>query len=82
MGGRDELIASEGLLPAPNRVLGFEFRTKPDNLSFAREGTSFDVFATYAIDHHLTAAAAYADLGKVATFPKQRGILISLQGSF
>lgn len=73
---------SAGLLATPNLALGVEFRTKPNNLSFARESGSFDLFAAAAFGHHLTATAAYVDLGDIATFHRQRGFLVSLQGSF
>lgn len=73
---------SAGLLATPNLALGVEFRSKPNNLSFARESGSLDLFAAAAIGHHLTATAAYVDLGDIATFHRQRGFLVSLQGSF
>lgn len=73
---------SAALLPLPNVVLGVEFRTKPDNLSFAHEGANVDLFAATAIGHHLTATFAYVDLGDIATYRRQRGFLVSVQGSF
>lgn len=73
---------SAALLVKPNIALGVEARTKPNNLSFARESASFDLFAATEIGHHLTATAAYVDLGDIATFRRQRGFLASLQGSF
>lgn len=73
---------SAALLPLPNVVLGVEFRTKPNNLGFAHEGANVDLFAAIAIGHHLTATFAYVDLGDIATFRRQRGFLVSLQGSF
>lgn len=63
-------------------VIGGEYRTKPDNLSFAREDDWFDVFAVFAINRNLTVTAAYADLGSVATATGQRGALLSLQTAF
>ncbi|MEH6790677.1 DUF3034 family protein [Parasphingorhabdus sp.] len=63
-------------------VIGGEYRTKPDNLSFAREDDWFDAFAAFAITRNLTVTAAYADLGSVATADKQRGALFSLQAAF
>ncbi|KQM96705.1 hypothetical protein ASE78_12120 [Sphingomonas sp. Leaf25] len=63
-------------------VVGAEYRSKPSNLAIAREDDWADAFAAYGINRHLTATIAYADLGSVATFEKQRGVLFQLQGSF
>jgi hypothetical protein len=72
---------SAALMVSPRLVLGGEYRTKPDNLGFARESDAFDLFAAWAIGHHLTLTAAYVDLGDIATFRNQRGLFLSLQGS-
>ena len=48
-------------------AIGGEFRSKPDNLGIAREDDWVDAFAAYAINRHVTATLAYADLGSVAT---------------
>ena len=63
-------------------VAGAEYRTKPSNLAIAREDDWWDAFAAYSIDRHLTATIAYTDLGSIATFDDQRGVLFQLQGSF
>jgi len=63
-------------------VIGAEYRTKPSNLSIAREDDWWDVFAAYGLNRNLTASVAYTDLGSIATFDEQRGVLIQLQGSF
>ena len=63
-------------------VIGGEYRTKPDNLSIATEDDWYDLFAAYAINRNLTVAAAYVDLGSVATSEEQRGGLVSLRASF
>ncbi|MDI1296577.1 MAG: DUF3034 family protein [bacterium] len=65
-----------------NMVVGAEVRTKPDNLGVAREDDWVDVFAALAINRHLTATIAYADLGAIATVKGQRGVLLSLQTAF
>ena len=62
-------------------VLGAEARTKPDNLGLG-EDNWFDLFAAYAITDNLTVTAAYADLGTIATFEKQRGAFLSAQIAF
>lgn len=63
-------------------AVGAEFRSKPDNLGIAREDDWFDVFAAYAINRHVTATVAYADLGSIATVKNQRGVLFQLQAGF
>ncbi len=73
---------SAALMVTPRLVIGGEYRTKPDNLGFARENAAYDVFAALAVGHHATLTAAYTDLGSVATFARQRGLFLSLQGSF
>ena len=73
---------SVGWLLSRNLVIGAEYRTKPDNLSFAQEDDWFDVYAAYAINKHLSVTAAWADLGSIATFDDQRGFYLSLQAGF
>ena len=73
---------SVGYLLSPNLVVGAEYRTKPDNLGFAREDDWFDIYAAYAVNKHLSVTAAYADLGSIATFEDQRGLYLSLQVGF
>lgn len=62
-------------------VIGAEFRSKPDNLGLG-EDNWFDLFAAYALTDNLTVTAAYADLGSIATFEKQRGGFLSAQLAF
>lgn len=63
-------------------AIGGEYRRKPDNLGIAREDDWYDVFAAYAVNRHLTATIAYADLGSIATVKNQRGVFLSLQASY
>ncbi len=63
-------------------VVGAEYRSKPNNLAIAREDDWADVFVAYGVNRHVTATVAYADLGSIATFEKQRGVLVQPQGSF
>lgn len=73
---------SVGWLVSRNLVVGAEYRTKPDNLSFAEEDDWFDVYAAYALNKHLSVTAAWTDLGSIATFEEQRGLYLSLQAGF
>lgn len=63
-------------------AVGGEYRRKPDNLGIAREDDWYDVFAAYAVNRHITATVAYADLGSIATVKNQRGVFLSLQAAY
>jgi hypothetical protein len=73
---------SAAWLASPRLAFGAEYRTKPNNLAFAKEDDAYDVFAAYAINKHLSVTAAYVDLGDIATIKNQRGAYISLQAGF
>lgn len=73
---------SVGYLLSRNLVVGAEYRTKPDNLGFAKEDDWVDVYAAWALNRHLSVTAAYVDLGSIATFQDQRGFYLSLQAGF
>jgi hypothetical protein len=86
-GGRNDAYSPQvegslGYLVSKRFLVGAEYRTKPDNLAFAREDDWFDLFAAYAFNKHLSATLAYADLGSIATFAGQRGLYLSLQAGF
>jgi hypothetical protein len=76
---RPQFEGSAGLLLKRNLLVGAEYRTKPDNLGFAREQDAYDLFAAWALTHTFTLTAAYVDLGSIATVRKQRGAFLSLQ---
>lgn len=63
-------------------VVGAEYRSKPSNLAIAREDDWADAFVAWGVNRHVTATVAYTDLGSIATFDKQRGVLFQLQGTF
>ena len=73
---------SAGILLTRRLLVGAEYRFHPDNLAFAREDDWFDIFAAFAINEHVSIAAAYADLGSIATFDDQRGLYLSIQAGF
>lgn len=73
---------SAGMLLTRRLLVGAEYRTKPDNLGFAGEDDSYDLFAAWAFTRNLSVTAAYADLGDIATVRRQRGAFLSLQGAF
>lgn len=65
-----------------NLAFGVDYRTKPDNLGFAREDDAFDVFGAWFINKHVSLTAAYVDLGTIALQDDQRGAYFSLQFGF
>jgi hypothetical protein len=69
-------------LASKRLAIGAEYRTKPNNLAFAKEDDWADVFVAYAVNKHLSVTAAYVDLGDIATFRDQRGLYLSLQAGF
>lgn len=73
---------SAGVLLSRSLLVGAEYRTRPDNLRFAREQDAVDAFAAWAVHRRLTLTAAYVDLGDIATVRRQRGAFLSLQGAF
>jgi len=73
---------SAGYLVSKRLLVGAEYRSKPDNLGFAKESDWSDVFVAYAFSKTLSVTAAYADLGDIATFKNQRGLYVSLQAGF
>ncbi len=77
-----ELEGSLGYLLTKQLVIGGEYRTKPDNLGFAKEDDWWDLFAAYAVNKHLSVTLAYANLGDIATFKNQDGLYVSLQAGF
>ncbi len=58
---------------------GFEIRTKPNNLGFAREDNAGDVFISYFLNKNLSATLAYLYMGDVATRTNQNGPYFSIQ---
>lgn len=79
-----EVMAEVGAGVFINRqwLVGAEYRQKPDNLSFAREGDWWDMFVAWVPDRRLAVTAAFVNLGDVAGLTDQQGAYLSLQGSF
>jgi len=78
---RPEFEGSAGFLLSRHLLVGGEYRTKPSNLTFAKENAAHDLFIAWSPVRHLTATAAYVDLGDIATVTRQRGAFLSLQVS-
>ena len=77
-----EFEASAAYMLSKSLAIGGEYRTKPDNLSFAREQNAYDAFVAWAPTKYVSLTAAYVALGDIATFKNQRGAYLSLQVGF
>lgn len=77
-----EFEGSAAYLVTRKIAVGAEYRTKPDNLGFAREQNAYDAFAAWAPNKYVSLTLAYVSLGDVATFRNQRGVYVSLQAGF
>lgn len=74
-----QVEASAAYLFSKRFAVGAEFRTKPSNLSIAKEQDAWDVFAAYFFSKNLSATIAYADMGNIVVRNHQRGAYLSLQ---
>lgn len=79
---RPEVEASAAVLLSRNVAVGVEYRTKPDNLRFARESDWFDAFIAWFPTKNVSATIAYVDLGSIAGRKNQSGVYASLQLGF
>jgi hypothetical protein len=77
-----EVEVSAGYMLSRHVIVGAEYRTKPNNLGFAREQNVYDAYVAWAPTKYVSLTAAYVDLGDIATFVRQRGYYLSLQGGF
>ncbi|MEP6898800.1 MAG: DUF3034 family protein [Rhodanobacter sp.] len=73
---------SLAILFNPRWAAGLEYRQKPDHLNFAREDNAADAFLAWFPSKRLALVAACVNLGSVAGLERQRGVYLSLQGSF
>ena len=79
---RPQFELSAAYLVSRKVAIGVEYRSKPDNLSIAREDAWKDVFVAFAPTRHVSLTVAYADLGNIVIRDKQRGVYASLQVGF
>lgn len=77
-----QVEGSAAYLVSRRLAIGFEARSKPDNLTFAKEEAAYDAFVAFAFSKTVSLVVAYADLGDIATFRNQRGVYASLQAGF
>ncbi|MFV7770387.1 DUF3034 family protein [Shewanella marisflavi] len=72
---------SAALLLTDNLAIGYEYRQKPDQLSFATEDDWQDIFLAWFVNKHLSIVTAYTDLGSIAGYENQQGWYISIEGA-
>lgn len=83
IGGRHINIESSfGFFINKKTAIGFDFREKQSNLSFASEDNWRDIFIAWIPNRNLSIVAAYVDLGSVASLKDQKGYYISVTGGF
>ncbi|NNU16445.1 DUF3034 family protein [Parvularcula sp. ZS-1/3] len=69
-------------LLSPKLAVGAEYRSKPDNLGFAKEEHAYDVFGAYFFNKNASLTLAYVQLGSIALQDEQGGTYLSLQLGF
>lgn len=79
---KPQIEASVAYLLSKNWAVGAEYRTKPNNLGFAREQNAYDLFTAYFLNKNAAITLAYLDLGDIATRRAQSGAYVSLQLGF
>ncbi|QYJ84670.1 DUF3034 family protein [Shewanella mesophila] len=72
---------SAALLLTDNLAIGYEYRQKPDPLSFATEDDWQDIFLAWFVNKHLSVVTAYTNLGSIAGYENQQGWYISIEGA-
>jgi hypothetical protein len=77
-----QLEGSVVWLAARDLAFGAEYRSKPDNLSFAKETNAWDAFVAWFPSKHASVTLAYVDLGPIARQRSQNGVYLSLQVGF
>lgn len=79
---RAEFEGSAAYLINRHLAVGIEYRSKPDNLGFAKEDDWADLFVAYFPTKNISVTAAYVDLGDIATRKDERGVYFSVQAGF
>jgi len=77
-----EFEGSAAYLLSRKTAIGFEYRTKPNNLRFAAENRWLDVFIAYFPTRNVSLTLAAVDLGDIALQRRQRAVYVSLQAGF
>ena len=83
--GKGHSVQFEGsavYLLSPGFAVGFDYRTKPDNLAFAEEDDAMAAYIVWLPSKHVTVTGALTDLGDIALQGGQQGFYLSLQLGF
>jgi hypothetical protein len=84
-GGDNRSLQFEGsaaYLLSRHFVVGVDYRTKPDNLAFAKEGDAVAAYLAWLPGKHVTLTAAVVDMGDIALQGGQQGFYLSAQVGF
>jgi len=63
-------------------IIGFDYRSKPDNLDFASESDAKALYLAYFFNKNMSVTVAAVDLGQIALQGRQQGFYISVQAGF
>ncbi len=77
-----KLEGSLAYLLCQTLAIGYEYRQKPNNLSFAEEKDWQDIFLAWSPTKNISLTLAYAKLGDIAGQKDQNGLYSSLQVGF
>jgi len=81
--GRELMVElNTSVLLSRDLVLGYEFRQKPNNLSFSEENHWQDVYLAWFYDKSISAVIGWADLDTIAGLGNQQGLYLSIQATF
>lgn len=81
-GYHPEFEGSLAYLLSKSVAVGAEYRTKPNNLGFAREQNAYDAFAVWTLNKVVSLTVAYVQLGDIATMKDEHGYYVSAQFGF
>jgi len=77
-----QIEGSAAYMVSQKIVLGADYRTKPNNLNFAKEQDAKAGYIAYFPNKNISLTAAYVDIGEVALQGNQSGVYGSIQVGF
>jgi len=77
-----QIEGSAAYMLSKRLVIGADYRTKPNNLSFAKEQDAKSAYLAYFPSKHISLTSAYVDIGEVALQGNQSGFYGSVQVGF
>lgn len=79
---RAEFEGSAAYMLSKKLVVGADYRTKPNNLSFAKEQDAKAAYVAYFPNKHMSVTIAAVDMGDIAQQGRQQGAYASVQLGF